>query len=641
VRTQHRALGRDQGLTWERCTGAAGRAEVAFPVAARWVHATRHLSHVPIQAVTARACDRTRNFIRHTLTSHELSFAPEQCDPPRGRYQTERRSLDQLLYRVGQIRLGQWTSAALARAQISDLQMLPFPAPEEQFDPYRSFHHCEGINTLNDDVLLVVFNLYRLDNELNWNTRLAWCNLSQVCRRWRHLVYGSAFHLGMQILCTNGTPLVDTLVHLPPLPLVVDYQYPTATIMGAQDEPGIFHALQLRDRLRRVVLHIPPSILDRLLFLMEVEEPFPVLSHLSLSSSAEEGTTLLLSKTLLAPNLRHLTLLGIGLPKKLMFLSSTVSLVTLTLTNILDFGYFLPQHLIARLRSLSQLEELSIGFSVPLPRPSAEDELSQDMEATVTLPLLKRLTFRGVSVYFDNLVAQMRAPLLEQLSITLFNQLHFALPHLSHFTNTAEGLRLPIANIIFKDDAVSILMDEREQQLGGGLSSFNLHVMCRQFDWQIDSAAQICSALVATLSGVEQLSFEYEGQGVSAEWQDNAADAVTWHELLGPFKGARKLRIGRALSWELSCALQGDEMGSDPGLLPILEELAAELEEEDADNAFMSFIEARQAAGRPVLLSVPRKRSVPREQFPPLSGMHTVASWFAAWRSYDDLCLYK
>ena len=28
-----------------------------------------------------------------------------------------------------------------------------------------------GINTLNDDVLLIIFNHYRLDNEINWNIR--------------------------------------------------------------------------------------------------------------------------------------------------------------------------------------------------------------------------------------------------------------------------------------------------------------------------------------------------------------------------------------------------------------------------------------------------------------------------------------
>ncbi|KAN0135146.1 hypothetical protein V8E53_007037 [Lactarius tabidus] len=37
-RVRDRALGRNRGLTRERCTGAAGRADVASPVAARWVH---------------------------------------------------------------------------------------------------------------------------------------------------------------------------------------------------------------------------------------------------------------------------------------------------------------------------------------------------------------------------------------------------------------------------------------------------------------------------------------------------------------------------------------------------------------------------------------------------------------------------
>lgn len=142
--------------------------------------------------------------------------------------------------------------------------------------------------------------LTAIDWMINWNARLEWRKLSQVCQRWRHLVHGSSFRLGLQILCTNGTPLVDTLLHLPPLPLVVDYQYATAT-MGAQDKLVIFHALQLRDRLRHIVLRIPPSNLCQLLLFMDV--PFLVLERLSLSSSAEEGTILLLYKTLLAPNL--------------------------------------------------------------------------------------------------------------------------------------------------------------------------------------------------------------------------------------------------------------------------------------------------------------------------------------------------
>ena len=244
------------------------------------------------------------------------------------------------------------------------------------------------------------------------------------------------------------------------------------------------------------------------------------------------------------------------------------------------------------LRSLPQLEELSIGFSIPLPRPSAERELLHELEAPVTLPVLKHLTFRGVGAYLDSFLAQIRAPLLEQLGITLFNQIAFELPHLSHFTNTTEGLRLPIAKITFERDAFSVVADGRAQQVGDGHPSFSLRVICKQFDWQIDCAAQICGALMAMLSGIEQLTLDLDGPGqsMSAEWQDDVVDGATWRELLGPFVGARELHICHALVWELSCALQSGDVGLDLGFLPSLEVLAPEFKDDHADNAFASFI---------------------------------------------------
>ena len=57
--------------------------------------------------------------------------------------------------------------------------------------------------------------------------------------------------------------------------------------------------------------------------------------------------------------------------------------------NIRASGYFRPRLLVARLQSLPQLEELSIGFSIPIPRPSAERELLGEQGTPVTLPNLK------------------------------------------------------------------------------------------------------------------------------------------------------------------------------------------------------------------------------------------------------------
>jgi hypothetical protein len=451
------------------------------------------------------------------------------------------------------------------------------------------------INAINDDILFAVFNYYRLDEENAWNVH-GWRKVSHVCRSWRHLVHSLAFHLGMHILCSNGTPVVGTLDHLPPFPLFIDYR----DMISRQDESAILHALRLCDRVHHIVLHIPPSFLYNILISMG--ETFSMLKYLSLSSAFREDTSLVLPKTCLAPNLRHLTLLGIDLPKRLRFLTSTHSLATLVLTNIRASGYFRPGLLVARLQSLPQLEDLSIGFSIPIPRPSAERELLGRWKAPMTLPNLKHLKFRGVSAYLERMVGQIRAPLLEHLEITLFNQIVFSLQHLLYFTSTTEVPKLPIAEVTFGREAVSMIMDTHSTQQQSGRSA--LHVMCRQLDWQIDCAAQICSALMPSLSGVENLRLKFYEQAMPTEWRNGEIDGTTWHELLRAFVGAKMLRLCAALSEELSRALQLNDVGSDPGLLPGLQEIVSELERSDAHNLFRLFTHARRIAGRPVMITM-------------------------------------
>jgi hypothetical protein len=122
---------------------------------------------------------------------------------------------------------------------------------------------------------------------------------------------------------------VNTLDHLPPLPLFVDYRstkrirYYDATILTEQDESVIYHALQFHNRVRHIDLDLVPSILHKVLVLMD--KHFPMLEHLSLSSSDANGIHLTLPKAFLAPNLRHLSLPSTILPKRLRLLTSTVT----------------------------------------------------------------------------------------------------------------------------------------------------------------------------------------------------------------------------------------------------------------------------------------------------------------------------
>ena len=382
---------------------------------------------------------------------------------------------------------------------------------------------------------------------------------------------------------------------------------------SSEDELGICHALRLRDRVRRIELCVSPPTLDKSLRVMD--KPFPILEHLSLLfiRGNTSLTPLKICPLFLAPNLRYLHLLGIRLPKRLRLLSSTLSLVTLKLTNIQAYGYIRPRLLAARLESLSQLKELTVGFSIPIPRPSAERLLLGKEGTPVMLVNLKTFTFQGVSAYLERLISQIRAPVLMALNITFFNQLAFTLNHLSHFVNITEQIKFPrTATIHFNPGKSITLIHARREAPDYSYSRFTLKVMCKSLDWQIDCAAQICGALMSALSGTENLIIKRRSRRslgsnslrqmrlpTEEDETDDTIDPTTWHELLRLFVSVKELTTHN-VSVALSRALEVDEIGLDPGLLPDLQEIVSDYRGNHADSLFGSFIHARQVAGRPV-----------------------------------------
>jgi hypothetical protein len=395
----------------------------------------------------------------------------------------------------------------------------------------------------------------------------------------------------MRIQCINGTPIVDTLDHLPPLPLLVHY---TDTLMG-KDELGICHALRLHHRVRHLNLYLQPSIFHKCLLLMA--EHFPILEDLTLSRlpTVDPFAPLTLPKAFLAPNLRRLSVSGIGLPKRLRLLASTISLVTLTLWDIQASSYFRPRLIVARLRSLPQLEELYIGFSVPIPRPSTERELLGEQGTPVILPNLKILRFQGVSIYLEFFIAQIRAPVLKGLKITLFNQIAFTLQHLTHFIRI-KGLKIPVLRILFWRNGIDVTTSSG---FGFDDGPLFIQVNCKPLDWQIDCATQICTAIAPTLlvSDVGQFMLDTSNYITPEILLDYEIDDAAWHELLRSFFGMKVLRIETGLLEVLARVLEMDEVGSDLGFLPDLQEIVAER------NLFTSFIDARHVVGRSVRFS--------------------------------------
>src|SRR6266852_909415 len=454
----------------------------------------------------------------------------------------------------------------------------PPPPPTSERPGYNVVYNRFPSSILNDDTLLEIFNHYRLEDDEAWNHQLGWCKLSHVCQRWRHLIYESSFHLKMQIILTNKKPPLYMLAHLPPLPLFIDY----SSTDPVEDNSGILHAIQQRDRIRRVVFEAPPPTLEQLI--VTIDGLFPRLDALSLLSAtkSEGGLGLMLPRTFMAPNLRHLALHGVSLPKGLPLLISACSLVTLKLTDIQPPGYFTPEQLVTQLQHIPHLQELSISFSIPLPPPSSEGELLCAPKMPTTLPALRWLAFRGVIAYLESLVARIRAPLLERFNVTLFYELTFTLPRLFKFISETEGIRHPVAKVIFNREAVAFVIGPHDQFIDG---TFSLHISCKPFDWQIDSATQVCSALAPVVSAVEELTLECDEESLPEDWRNEVDGIDAWHGILWPFGGVKKLDIGHPLALELSRGLESDNPGLTAVLLPELQELQALVEAQQAANA--------------------------------------------------------
>jgi len=389
------------------------------------------------------------------------------------------------------------------------------------------------------------------------------------------------------------------LSHLPPLPIVIDFR----SRDPAEIDPNVLHAILQRDRIRRIVFQAPSATSEDLI--VPMNEPFPILEYLSLSSTPmpKKDTKLLaLPQTFLALNLRQLTSHSTFLSKGLPLLTSSVSLVTLEFADVQTPGYFPTESLVTQLENVPQLEELCVGFSIPTPRPHAEGELSRPPIPLTTVPALRRLEFRGVSASLESLLSRISAPLLERFSISLFDELT-TLPHLSHFTRTTIGLRHPFANIILNRRTVLFVVGFSEQP------SVSLHVSCSPFDSPSDSATQVCGALVPVLSFVEELILGSEEPSLPSDWQDEV-DGIAWHDLLGPFSNVKKLYIGHQFASGFSSAMT-DDAELALSVLPELQELEAELGITQAHTTFAGFIIARLLAGRPVRLSAVRVLPIP------------------------------
>jgi hypothetical protein len=119
-------------------------------------------------------------------------------------------------------------------------------------------------------------------------------------------------------------------------------------------------------------------------------------------------------------------------------------------------------------------------------------------------------------------------------------------------------------------------------------------------DMQLFSVTQIFNSFSQKLSTVEHLSLEHAAFSYVHDGPE--VDPTEWRQLLQLFRCVKTLNVHDRLVKEVSRCLELDDGEHPLELLPVLQELTYS-GSDDTSDAFTSFTDARQNAGRPVTLT--------------------------------------
>ena len=383
-----------------------------------------------------------------------------------------------------------------------------------------------------------IFHFYKGEPEYTY--RWWWKKLTNVCRRWRDIIFASPRHLDVQLECTHRTPTRTSLDVWPPFPIAI---YCEPKELDDEGQDNIIAALEHHDRVILIALNCQK------LFLLEkfsavTQKPFPVLTDLFLTSSDEMAPVLheeFLGGSV--PDLREISLRNIvflAFPK--LALSAT-HLSFLSLWDIPITGYISPEALANCVSGLPNLEILSIGFESPRSRP---DRIALPPPTRAILPTLAIFEFKGVSEYLEDLVARIDTPKLHRLEIRLFMDLMFRIPQLHKFI-ARKKWQFDRAAITFFSFAIKISLTPPDRAV-------ELMIRCKEPDWQAESMAQVCSQLSPLLSHVEQLDIRENSPRDTL--RGNGIDPTQLLELFHPFLAVQDLRIYDDLRPLVARALQ-------------------------------------------------------------------------------------
>src|SRR6267142_179140 len=447
------------------------------------------------------------------------------------------------------------------------------------------------IDMLPDNVLLEIFDFYREDTTFSmhtsWIYTWRWQALIQVCRRWRCVIFGSPRRLDLRVVCTDITPTRTSLDIWPPFPISISCRYRVDEKSVGNVIAAVEHG---HDRISHISIeYINGSASEKLAVAMQ--QPLPTLKCCCLGSSEDSESVPVLSETFLggsAPLVEYFELSGIPFPTFPQFILSSIHIRSFSIYNISHSGYISPNAMVDCLAALPNLEDLYIGFRSPLSRPP---QITPPPRTRIVLPALIQLIFYGVSEYFEDFVAQIDTPLLDDLNTTFFMDLIFEIPRLRHFVGRAERFKP-------SDQAVMEIYDGgiRLSHSDGFPRRFSLQTLCERPDWQLSSMVQIFGQQLPLLSHVEQIKISQDNQE-NIEWIDNPdMDFSLWLELFHLFIALQGFYVSAKLVVTVAAALQRLTEGRTMEVLPALHSLFLKGLEPSGHvpEGIRSFVAARQ-----------------------------------------------
>ena len=453
-----------------------------------------------------------------------------------------------------------------------------------------------SIDMLSDDVLLAIFGFYvdeASNKAFSKKSLEEWQSLIHVCRRWRTIVFESPRRLNLRLCCTPKTREGYMRRVWPALPLV---------ICGRDCQTGSMYDITCilghRDRVCQIDLwKLSGSHWERILAAMQV--PFPELTDLDLRLQDYDSQVSVPHSFLggSAPRLRSLRFNRIPFPSLPTLLLSTTHLVTLRLHEIPQSGYIPPEVMVTTLSTLTCLRFLSLTFQFFLSGLNWESRHPPPSTRPV-LPILT-FSFNGAKGYFEEMVARIDAPRINELSIDFFNEILFERPHFIQFIN-----RTPTLNT-FKTARLFFLKGRAKVELisqtpGSGVLSVNLSV--NQLNWQVSSLKDVCASCLPLLSTLEDLYIsEYEYSRLRRENVEN----TLWLGLLHLFTSVKNLYLSEQVAKRIVPALQGLVRSRTTDVLPTLQNIFLEGLQPSGPipEGIGKFVARRQVASHPLAVS--------------------------------------